>query len=47
MISIRVGFPQWFTHATLESIRGTVHYPADETPVALATIVEKVFASAA
>jgi pimeloyl-ACP methyl ester carboxylesterase len=38
---------QWFRHATLEVMRGAGHYPADETPVALATIVEKVFASAA
>jgi pimeloyl-ACP methyl ester carboxylesterase len=38
---------QWFPHATLEVVRGAGHYPADETPVTLATIVEKVFASAA
>jgi pimeloyl-ACP methyl ester carboxylesterase len=38
---------QWFPHATLEVMGGAGHYPADETPVALATSVEKVFAAGA
>jgi len=38
---------RWFPRATLEVMPGAGHYPADETPVALATSVEKVFAVAA
>jgi len=38
---------RWFPRAALEVMRGAGHYPAEETPIALATIVEKVFAVAA
>jgi pimeloyl-ACP methyl ester carboxylesterase len=38
---------RWFPRATLEVMPGAGHYPADETPVALATSVEKVFAGVA
>src|SRR3954453_17628487 len=33
-------YMQWYTNAELEIMANAGHYPADETPVALATLIE-------
>jgi pimeloyl-ACP methyl ester carboxylesterase len=43
--AMRATYLQWYPNARLEVMANAGHYPMDETPVALATVVEKFLAA--